>query len=382
LFKSYGNNSYNNLIMKTKITLILALLALARNGGADPLDVWTPFPTGIQPEMYGMTYVGGQFVAFGVDKVCSSIDGINWVEHTPNLDEQLGAAIGMDSVAYGNGRFVAGVTIILTGPGTITSTDGVNWVWDTNESVGGQTIFANGAFISGGFLGIAYGNGLFVADERDHIDTSPDGTNWTYHSVGTTNFDSVQDSLAYGNGQFVRVEITAAQPDWESVVASSSDGTNWVTRLSLPDEALTAVTFANGQFVVVGASDDDSTGPFYTSPDGINWTPREVKYSFSALAWPIGIAYGQGRFVVMDGSGTAFVSGAPFAMLELKPGTNSDSLLLSVRAPVGTACTIQRSRDLTRWQDVTNIVSSDPTDALAEVSPASGPALFYRAVVR
>jgi hypothetical protein len=187
--------------------------------------------------------------------------------------------------------------------------------------------------------------------------------------------------LAYGNGQFVRIEITANQPDWESVVASSSDGTNWVTRLSLPGEALTAVTFANGQFVVVGAG-DDSTGPFYTSPDGINWTPREAKYSYSASDWPIGIAYGQGRFVVMDNeTGTALVSGAPFAMLELKPGTNSDSLLLSVRAPVGTACTIQKSRDLIGWQDVTNIVSSEPTNTLTEVSPASGVALFYRGVV-
>jgi hypothetical protein len=265
LFKSYGNNSYNNITMKTKITLILALLALARNGGADPLDVWTPCPTGIQPEMDGMAYVGGQFVAFGVDKVCSSIDGINWVEHTPDLDEQLGAAVNVGSVAYGNDRFVAGVRNFESdGPGTITSTDGVNWVWDTNESVGDPTIFANGAFISDpmGNWGIAYGNGLFVADGRDHIDTSPDGTNWTSHSVGTTNSDATEESLAYGNGQFVRVEITAAQPDFESVVASSSDGTNWVTRLSLSGEALTAVTFANGQFVVVGASDDDSTGLF------------------------------------------------------------------------------------------------------------------------
>jgi hypothetical protein len=332
-----------------------------------------------------IAYGGNQFVAVGKNVIINSADGVNWFTTWTNDSNTT----DLEGIAYGDGHFLAQGILIFDGAVSMTSADGINWtdpnfIMPQSPDNFWPILYVNGSFVFGLGYGIAYGNGLFVSDDGQEIGTSTDGTNWTYHASAFTNEEYGLQTLAYGNGKFVQVASTYDDSEdlLDGAIASSSDGTNWVTTLVTSGEPLTGVIFADGQFLAVGASDPslmyEYIPPFYTSTDGVTWTVRPVTYP---LSWPVCVAYGNGRFVAMDELGTALVSGAPFAVLELKPGTNSDSLLLSVRAPVGTACTIQRSRDLTGWQDVTNIVSSAPTNALTEISPANGPALFYRAVV-
>ena len=76
--------------------------------------------------------------------------------------------------------------------------------------------------------------------------TSADGTNWTQRLS-----ESVDEGLlgvAYGNGQFVAVGCTGA-------LLTSTDGSNWVRRQSgISSGCLTAVAYGDGHFVAVGES--------------------------------------------------------------------------------------------------------------------------------
>jgi hypothetical protein len=76
----------------------------------------------------------------------------------------------INSVAFGNGRFVA-----VGDFGTVlTSTDGLSW--SVQDPLGGP-----------GLRKVTYGNGLFVSvGDAGTILTSSDGSNWTAQVSGTT----------------------------------------------------------------------------------------------------------------------------------------------------------------------------------------------------
>ena len=76
-------------------------------------------------------------------------------------------------------------------------------------------------------------------------------------------------------------------------------GVRWVDLSALA--LLLAVTFGKGTFVAVGDRSTLSEGPppIFTSTNGATWTSRN-----SSLTIPLtGIAYGNGKFVAVDGRG-------------------------------------------------------------------------------
>jgi hypothetical protein len=163
----------------------------------------------------------------------------------------------------------------------MTSLDGINWVQHSTEI--GYQIF-----------GIAFGNGQFVAvsdegvsngvnvDRLARILTSIDGVNWEKR------FASNQYALlgiSYAGGQFVAAGYTV--PDGDAVIVTSGDGVNWVRRQTLQRFGLSGITFGNGHFVALG-------NPMLVSGSiiGLTLTPNPDTRSLTlSLTGPTGLAY-------------------------------------------------------------------------------------------
>ena len=150
---------------------------------------------------------------------------------------------------------------------------------------------------TGGFRGMAYGNGFFVG-MNSTIQYSSDGITWT--SAGSFNVEYV----TFGNGLFVAVGYAIVGVTPTSFIVTSTDGVTWISRT--PSEAMwfQAISYGNGLYVAVARY---GTNHIMTSPDGITWTsrPTNINPTFS------GVAYGNGIWVaVSDGSpgGTTFTS--------------------------------------------------------------------------
>ena len=131
---------------------------------------------------------------------------------------------------------------------------------------------------------ICYGNGLFVALSRYSYNstkflTSPDGYNWTAITSSNTNDFT---SIVYGNGMFIAV----AQASSNNLL-KSTDGVNWTT--STMSGYPYKICYGNGLFVVYDGSN------ILTSPDGNTWTNRASTTSNNYN----GICYGNGLFVLV-----------------------------------------------------------------------------------
>jgi len=95
-------------------------------------------------------------------------------------------------------------------------------------------------------------------------------------------------NIAFGNGLFVAlVDGNASQ------VYTSPDGINWTPR-TVPSGWWTDVIYASGQFVATARN--YGTGEVMTSPDGITWTSRTAPGDES---W-MGLTYGNGRYVAVS----------------------------------------------------------------------------------
>src|SRR5688572_17325694 len=133
---------------------------------------------------------------------------------------------------------------------------------------------------------VAHGNGLYVAvGDLGTILTSPDGTNWTRQTSGTT---SALRDCAYGAGQWVVVGDFGA-------ILTSPDAQLWSAQYSGTFFSLNAITYGNGQFVAVGDG-----AAIFTSTDGSVWNARS-----SGPLDLFDVIYEEGVYVAV-GEGTAF----------------------------------------------------------------------------
>jgi hypothetical protein len=283
-------------------------------------------------------YGNGTSVVSGT--IFTSPDGITWTSRN------VGTALFLNVVAYGNGTFVVGGHNFDSGSGVIlTSPDGVTWTsvdLGTNELSGityGNgtfvavgTTFNNNGLTSGNLLnssdgihwasrfinaygseptylwGVTYGDGIFVA-VGDWLTpggpsaisvTSTDGVTWAYKEIGA---NVSLTGVAYGNGNFVSGGVGIVRGSVEAVraVLSSTDGITWEKTSSTPVGPITfgPITFGGGYFVVGGYN-----GTLFTSPDGITWTSRIS----GVTADLTGLTYGNGTFVAVTSDGTIIQS--------------------------------------------------------------------------
>ena len=238
----------------------------------------------------------------------SLISGTTWNARTvPN-------AQSWQSVAYGNGLFVAVAVNGSTSQQIMTSPDGVNWTARTSPYASAQ------------WTSITYGNGLFVAvsQTNGYIMTSPDGVNWT----GRISPNIVQwSSVAYGSGVFVAVANTGST---STDIMTSPDAVNWTARTSPTATALQwqSVTYGNGTFVAVAQTGTTATD-IMTSTNGVTWTSQT---SPNAQQWR-SVTYGNGLFVAVA-----------------QDGTTATDIMTSSN---GTTWTAQTSPNAQSWQSVT-----------------------------
>jgi hypothetical protein len=151
---------------------------------------WTAVVAASQINWRAVTYGGtpGMFVAIsnagGFDQIMTSATGGSWTMRTTSAATQL----NLRSITYGGGRYVA----VNQGTGALTSTDGINWVYQ-------------GGLSNGNWFSVAYCSGTFtvVGVSTSTFMTSADGgVTWTSRDGGSS---SNWRSITCGPDKFVAV---------------------------------------------------------------------------------------------------------------------------------------------------------------------------------
>lgn len=275
---------------------ILTWLLVASGSSADILDtfLWrNPLPTGNHLSSVG--FVNGSIVAVGdLGTILSSPDGIVWITRNARVTNDL------KGISYGNGLFVA----VGSSGAILTSPDLVSWALQ-NSGVGvtlNAVAFAGGRFVAVGDEGV--------------ILTSSNGVNWTYQSVGGVRFLSI----VFGLGRFAVVGQT-------SNLYTSEDGLNWTFETTQATGGVGAITFGGEMFVAAGWRPTGFGGqtPSLTilvSTNGTNWQARFPGIIGVGSLYVQGLAYGGGRFVLLQYLGGAKVHMSQNASNWTLVGTN------------------------------------------------------------
>ncbi|MGA0920411.1 MAG: hypothetical protein ACO3SD_06835, partial [Gemmatimonadaceae bacterium] len=159
----------------------------------------------------------------GTNHVMRSTDGITWTAHGGN-------AVGLVSVTYGGGQFVAvGTNTTIANQTVMTSTDGITWATQTAHA-GAWHGVTYGRDASGNGLYVAVSNGATesVLPFTQRVMTSPDGVTWTpqttppYLAVSSGTATADWRMVTYGNGRFVASALNGG-----GRLMSSTDGVNW-----------------------------------------------------------------------------------------------------------------------------------------------------------
>jgi hypothetical protein len=341
---------------------------LASGDGVD----WRPMPSGTTETLSQVIFADERFIAAGRFSTFSSPDGFTWNSAEIPWPSRL-----VNSVAYGNGRYVAGtddyiplystngflwtrpplslfgvvtasdfwrgVYLVATSHGIFTSMDAQNWDLSSisdpkkfahNDSViiamsSGATHWStdginwnripsrilNDAVWNGtGFVGVGNWGALFY---------SQDGTNWTTASSGIA---QTLVAVEYGSGRYVAVGKN-------KTILFSGDGINWTQSDYTPREELGSITFANGLFVATGRN-----GLILTSSDGVAWTEQSSGTALNLLK----PTHGHGRWVVpgtalssneipIDWAVLTSTNGIDWEMTSLKPEQPPVSIIANER---------------------------------------------------
>ena len=119
---------------------------------------------------------------------------------------------------------------------------------------------------------------------------STNGDNWVQRVSGT---EIALLAIAYGNDQFVAVGSGYNTTN----IVTSTDGVNWVQPQSGTTDGFVGIAYGNGVFVAVGDLSSHSN-IVATSANGVNWVRRQV---VTPADGPLGaIAYGNGQFVAVS----------------------------------------------------------------------------------
>ena len=157
---------------------------------------------------------------------------------------------------------------------------------------------------------VAAGNGIFVASAyqaggsftANYYATSTDGITWTNQtSLPVT---ALWLGLAFGNGVFV---MTTQDSGGSNTTAYSSDGLSWSTASGIPTNySSSSVWFTNGQFFSTNANVSGFGQTIYRSTDGISWSSVSVNAGASSQ-YQI-MQYGAGIYILTGNADTVYSS--------------------------------------------------------------------------
>jgi len=283
---------------------------------------------GSNDDFLDILYNGSLYVAVTDDgAIYSSDDGLVWIERLPEED-----SLGFNAVASGGGRFVA-----VGREGTVfTSSDGLSWSDAASAVIGIKTLNT-----------VAYGpQGFVAAGNQGVLFTSPDGLVWTGATSGTS---SILTKVVYGHGQYMVVgdsgthlssvdavnwtntdtgstrfkDVTVTATGFVAVgssytVSSSTDGVSWEDVRISSGGTLYKVVPAGDAVFAYGSSSSFTLGDFVPGSSPVPLPELHMRDRRSSWgAWDM--AFGNGRFVAVGGSGTESSSGSagPISMVSV-----------------------------------------------------------------
>lgn len=296
--------------------------------------VYSPVPATLR----GVTYGGGQFVAVGYGgMIFTSPNGITWTMR------QTSSGLGMEDVAYGNGKYVAVGGYSMNE--RLISTDGITW---TTQLPAAGTDY--------NLYDITYGNGQFVAvGYYGAVLTSPNAVTWTKRDIGLL---ETMQGVVYANNQFVMVGTS---------IRRSTDGVTWQAT-SAPDgqSNLSSVAYGNGRYVTFGNSyNNGSTAQLLVSTDGVTFNRTD----FPAYPAPSDVAFGQGLFASVGYYGHILTSPDGTAWTFRKLGSSYKAITYGKNrfVAVGTGLPIVSTNGLT-WTPA----STQPPSGLIDIAYGNG----------
>jgi len=220
-----------------------------------------------------------------------STDGNTWIPETADT------STNWNSVAFGNGRFVAvGIDGDWAHGVAMESADGINWnpvTLPDNQTNFTSIVYGGGKFVAVGNLNGSYPDPSNLPEESAIY--SADGISWSF---GNGTVASTWESVTYGAGGFVAVGQRDRQILVQNVMRSD-DGITWIPIVTSEDQEWRSVTFGldgsgNGLFVAV------SQNLIMTSSDaGVNWNIQANQPNDS---WVLAI-YADGKFIISGYSG-------------------------------------------------------------------------------
>ena len=306
---------------------------------------WTAVPLGASAtdrfEITDMIHAQGTYVLTNTGYpnpggIFTSTDGIAWTGLS-QIDNSY------HSIAYGNGRFVAGGG----GGRNIFSTDAVNWTpaqfpfilyYLTNGQPGSSSPVYSEA------RELVFSNGKFVALAQEQFFSllmveSPDGVTWTPVTGGDESFQRTkaqglrqigEHTYLLGTGgnlwrttlwQTARKQLLPLQDwDWSAVAASAtrvvvagegghvlwSDDAVTFHPVTLPDaENVTDMVWMPELALFLAVGGNETVGKAWTSPDGVSWSSQTLA-GFTGRA--TGVAWGGGQAMICGPGGRVMAS--------------------------------------------------------------------------
>lgn len=200
-------------------------------------------------------------------------------------------AAGLDSIAFGNGVFVG----VNTQGDILRSTDGKTWSSVQQSNV----VWSSAAFGGGVFVILGEdGSGPVFKRSTDNGVSFSNATSGALNSGGYT-------GLSYGQGQFIAMDT---QGNCE-VAVSSNAGQTWVNGASSDScDSYISSTFGNNKFVSISSAPSIE---FTTNPSSVNWNPVTFGNNVYPLSGdtPSQIAYNgtEFMFLLFDSNGDVYV---------------------------------------------------------------------------
>lgn len=274
----------------------LVLTLAAAVAAAAPMDNWTKItlPGDVSRTPNDVIFANGQYsAACYYGRIQHSVDGHAWsVVQTPST-------LDFNSIAYGNGRYVA-VGMAKT---IVTSTNGVAW-----------TMPKQGAPNAGSYRQVIFAHDQFlVLGDAGEVELSTNGTDWISGHLGTEP-SFVPAGVAWGDGQYVVIGSGAT--------LTSPDGVTWTEHASDLGSSLYAITYANGRFVAGG----DALLAY--SDDGVEWTPGTASFASPyTRMWET--VFLNGRFFACGSGGVLMSSPDGAGWMLHTTGTTAELLALA-----------------------------------------------------
>ncbi len=200
--------------------------------------------------LFNVAFGAGRFIAVGggakVGHVLSTRDGREWKELPPWKGR-------VATIAYGNGRFVAGhdAELLSSSDGEVfTPGQRLDWKGSVHarRSACGDT--------EAGFRFVIIGDVDLWAERKRVSWRAVTGSGATYEHAALD--ATAATDIAYGSGHFV-----AVGPD--GLIESSHDGQAWQRHAAEPGQNFSRVVWTGRRFVVSGGQ------ATWSSPDGVTW---------------------------------------------------------------------------------------------------------------